>query len=609
MSLIQMSTPADLGLQAALAAAPVANAPLLAPTYQTASSLVFVDAAVGGYASLVADLDPTVEVHVLNPAGDEIDQITQVLAGRSGIASLSIVSHGAAGSLQLGATALSAQNLNNYAADLQAWGTALTADADILLYGCNVGAGDLGYGFVQQLAGLTGADIAASNDLTGNAALGGDWNLEVNVGKITAATPFKANVLQDYGGLLAAPVLDTSGNPILNAINANDVNSAGTTVTDLIARLGGTGITDADGDPKAIAITNLDNTNGTWQYSTNGGTTWANFGTVSNTAARLLGPISLYTAGRGGSVRSQGWLEYGGIDQANPLAGAVDTQTLNANGTTTINTTAKNSLYAGYSNITGALSLPANPQQFNPAFPTLDNAKGYSLSFDLQSLAETHTDVNRAGFSVIVLGSDHRGIELGFQVTGNTGNIFAQRGTTTATTVQPANYFVADENVTFNVQQAASYTVTIQGDSYTLLANGTQILTGALRDYAGYVPISQPLAPIDPYTIPNTIFLGDDTSRASANFTLSRVTLQTNTRLRFVPNTNYSGTATVTFKAWDTSDGSANGATANTTGAAFSTASETATLTVNPTTTPTPTPQKHSFWSRVWQSQYGSRSW
>jgi hypothetical protein len=409
--------------------------------------------------------------------------------------------------------------------------------------------------------------------------------LEYQVGDVTAAIPFQPNVLQDYNGVLVAPSLDISGNPFLNAVNEDVQTSAGTRVVDLIARLGGTGITDMDGDPGAIAVTGLDTANGTWQYSTNGGTNWTNFGAVSTTAATLLGGTALYNVGRGGLPSTQGWLNYTAVNRNNPFTVLPTLQTASTLGTT-LDTTSNNAIYAIYASYTSP--LVNNPPAVNPAFPVLDNAQGYSVSFDLQILSEVHTDANRAGFSVIVLGSDRRGIELGFQQNGTTGNIFAQRGSTTALTRPASEYFIAEENAAFNVLTANRYTLTIVGDSYSLFANGspTAILSGVLRDYQGYVPISQPLpgGTPDPYTIANSVAFGDGTTRANATVTFSRVTVQTDTRLRFQPNADYTGTATLTFKAWDTSDGLANGTTGITTvgNGSISSASETASLTVLP---------------------------
>jgi hypothetical protein len=105
---------------------------------------------------------------------DGIAQITATLCGRSGIESLQIISHGAIGAIQLGQNWLDAAKLSDYAAQLRRWRTALTTDADILFYGCNVGQDAAGQALVNLLAQMTGADIAASDDLTRNAAIGGN---------------------------------------------------------------------------------------------------------------------------------------------------------------------------------------------------------------------------------------------------------------------------------------------------------------------------------------------------------------------------------------------------------------------------------------------------
>jgi Bacterial Ig domain len=82
-----------------------------------------------------------------------------------------------------------------------------------------------------------------------------------------------------------SPVLDNSGTPTLTAQNQNDSNSSGTLVSTLISNMGSNKITDPNtGAKQGIAITGLDTTNGTWQYTTNG-TTWNNAPTVSPTNA------------------------------------------------------------------------------------------------------------------------------------------------------------------------------------------------------------------------------------------------------------------------------------------------------------------------------------
>ena len=144
--------------------------------------VAFIDAGVFDPASISSHFQCGTEIHLLNSSQDGIDQITQFLAGRSDIKAVQIVSHGHDGELQLGNTDVT--DLSAYDHDLQLWSKALSTDADILLYGCDLAQSNTGKAWVNELAQRTGADVAASTNLTGNAALAGDWNLEYSTGKI-----------------------------------------------------------------------------------------------------------------------------------------------------------------------------------------------------------------------------------------------------------------------------------------------------------------------------------------------------------------------------------------------------------------------------------------
>ncbi|WNZ24967.1 DUF4347 domain-containing protein [Leptolyngbya sp. NK1-12] len=146
------------------------------------TEIAFVDAGIADSASLIAQFQASTEVHLLDSSQAAIDQITQILSTRSNISAVHLVSHGSNGALQLGGDTIS--DLSEYIAELKLWSNSLTADADILLYGCNVAADGTGQALVNQLSQLTGADVAASDDLTG---LGGDWQLEYQTGSIETA--------------------------------------------------------------------------------------------------------------------------------------------------------------------------------------------------------------------------------------------------------------------------------------------------------------------------------------------------------------------------------------------------------------------------------------
>ncbi len=69
------------------------------------------------------------------------------------------------------------------------------------------------------------------------------------------------------------------------AIDQGQVNNPGDSVSSLIA---GIGASDVDGDPLALAVTAVDDSNGTWQYSTNSGGSWTSIPAVSDSSALYL---------------------------------------------------------------------------------------------------------------------------------------------------------------------------------------------------------------------------------------------------------------------------------------------------------------------------------
>lgn len=133
--------------------------------------------------TLLANLRPGVEAVLLEPGRDGLARMAAWAKDHHGYAAIHALSHGAPGEILLGAGVLDAATLASQAETLAAIGKALTPDGDLLLYGCEVAAGGKGQDFIDQLAQLTGADVAASDDLTG---LGGDWLLERHSGPVRA---------------------------------------------------------------------------------------------------------------------------------------------------------------------------------------------------------------------------------------------------------------------------------------------------------------------------------------------------------------------------------------------------------------------------------------
>jgi hypothetical protein len=172
------------------------------------SAIAFIDTQVENYQGLMASVKPGTEVVVLDGNKDAIDQITDILRDRSNIDSIHIVSHGAPGSLQLGEGSLSLDDIECDRHSLQQWFSHRTDSIcknrpNILLYGCCVAAGETGKAFVKRLSELTGASVAASQNLTGSVAKGGNWELEVSTGKIETPLVFEPEVLASYEYVLS----------------------------------------------------------------------------------------------------------------------------------------------------------------------------------------------------------------------------------------------------------------------------------------------------------------------------------------------------------------------------------------------------------------------
>jgi len=143
---------------------------------QTATTIVFIDASLSDYQTLQAGIIEGVKSVIISPNQDGIEQISQILQQNPHITTIHILSHGAPGCLYLGNSQLNLTNIHNYTQQLQHW-----QRQNILLYGCNVAAGDAGEEFIHKLHQITNATISASATKTGNAALGGNWELEVNI--------------------------------------------------------------------------------------------------------------------------------------------------------------------------------------------------------------------------------------------------------------------------------------------------------------------------------------------------------------------------------------------------------------------------------------------
>ena len=134
-----------------------------------ASHLVFVDSTLPDLPTLLSDLPPDVQVHLLPPNRNGMEFMAQTLIGRSGIETLHLLCHGAPGALQVGSVTLERASLTRYAAILDIVRDTMVPDGQWLLCGCDVAAGAEGRRFIEALRLMTGLHVAAASHKVGAA--------------------------------------------------------------------------------------------------------------------------------------------------------------------------------------------------------------------------------------------------------------------------------------------------------------------------------------------------------------------------------------------------------------------------------------------------------
>jgi hypothetical protein len=154
------------------------------------STVYFIDAGVADYQALIAGLPDGSVYYLLDRKSDGLVQISNILnfAGYDNLDAIQILSHGSSGELYLGNTTLNNDSIGTYRNLLTSIGSHLSETGDLMLYGCDVAQGNEGQKFINTLASITGADVAASTNITGNSNLGGDWVLEAKAGNIESTT-------------------------------------------------------------------------------------------------------------------------------------------------------------------------------------------------------------------------------------------------------------------------------------------------------------------------------------------------------------------------------------------------------------------------------------
>ena len=200
--------------------------------------LVIIDAGVPDLDALLADFEnrgaDAPKVIVLEAGQDPLASLGRILTGEQELNAVHLISHGEDGALELGGQRITVLDLLARAHEIAGWRNAFADDADLLLYGCNVAGSAEGQAFVDTLARLSGADIAASHDITGASAKGGNWALEYRNGQVQGEVAFSQQLQEDYIASFATFTVDNLNDSGAGSFRQAIIDSNASGTSDLI---------------------------------------------------------------------------------------------------------------------------------------------------------------------------------------------------------------------------------------------------------------------------------------------------------------------------------------------------------------------------------------
>lgn len=168
---------------------------------QQVRELVIIDQAVPQKQLFFSQAQPGRDIVELNSI-EGLSGLLDILAQYQHLDAVHLVSHASPGTLQLGDEQISATELKAHPEAFAVINQAIKPSGDFLFYGCELGKEEAGDDFLEIMQQHTHADLAASDDLTGNTDLEGDWELEISRGDIEATPIGNSPALRDFTEVL-----------------------------------------------------------------------------------------------------------------------------------------------------------------------------------------------------------------------------------------------------------------------------------------------------------------------------------------------------------------------------------------------------------------------
>ena len=158
--------------------------------------LIFIDKSLSDVEFLTNNVDlPSSQIIYIDSEKNEgLAKVNDEIQKYDDIQSIHIVGHGKRAELFIGHDSFYGDDIYANRSIFSSWKDHVSADADLMLYGCSIASTPEGKEFAENLSALTGMDIAASTNLTGQTSLGGDWSLEYTAGDVETPIAFSPDV-------------------------------------------------------------------------------------------------------------------------------------------------------------------------------------------------------------------------------------------------------------------------------------------------------------------------------------------------------------------------------------------------------------------------------
>lgn len=169
---------------------------------QTANEVVILDENIKNKDIIIQSLRSGIRVIELEQGTDQFSLLSSELAGMKDLKAVHLLLCGKEGFIMFDGMPMNNGNLCENYESLSEWRKSFGQGGDILIYTCNLAKEDNGKLLTRRLSSITGLDVAASVNLTGNDEISADWSLEFMVGKVETQLCFDPVKIRDYPGRL-----------------------------------------------------------------------------------------------------------------------------------------------------------------------------------------------------------------------------------------------------------------------------------------------------------------------------------------------------------------------------------------------------------------------